>query len=59
MTTARIHAEAAERMRPVVEATRWSKPAFAEAARKTLEFQGSLSHPVGMAVHDVSSCRAA
>jgi Xaa-Pro aminopeptidase len=54
-TAADIHAEAAEQMRPVVESTRWSKPTFEAAARKTLEFKGHLSHPVGMAVHDVGN----
>jgi Xaa-Pro aminopeptidase len=48
-----IHDEAAAAMAPVVERTAWSKPVFAEAARRTLAFRGHLSHPVGMAVHDV------
>jgi Xaa-Pro aminopeptidase len=48
-------AEAAEEMRPIVESTPFSKPIYAEAARKALDFRGHLSHPVGMAVHDVGS----
>ena len=48
-------AEAAEEMRPIAESTPFSKPIYAEAARKALEFRGHLSHPVGMAVHDVGS----
>ena len=48
-------AEAAEEMRPIVESTTFSSPLYAEAARKTLTFRGHLSHPVGMAVHDVGS----
>jgi Xaa-Pro aminopeptidase len=48
-------AEAAEEMRPIVENTPFSKPIYAEAARRTLTFRGHLSHPVGMAVHDVGS----
>lgn len=53
LTPDEIHAAAADRMRPIVESTAWSRPSFAEAARRTLEFKGHLSHPVGMAVHDV------
>lgn len=48
-------AEAAEEMRPIVESTPFSKPIYREAAERTLTFRGHLSHPVGMAVHDVGS----
>jgi Xaa-Pro aminopeptidase len=48
-------AAAAEEMRPIVEKTAFSKPIYAEAATRTLAFRGHLSHPVGMAVHDVGS----
>jgi Xaa-Pro aminopeptidase len=41
----------------VFEATTWSAPEFASAARGALDFRGHLSHPVGMAVHDVGSYR--
>lgn len=54
---AQVHAEAAEAMRQVIESARFSKPIYEAAARRTLEFQGHLSHPVGMAVHDVGSYR--
>ena len=47
--------EAAEEMRPVVEATTFSKPIYEAAARRCLDFEGHLSHPVGMAVHDVGN----
>jgi Xaa-Pro aminopeptidase len=47
--------DAAEEMRPIVESTRWSKPIYREAAERALNFSGHLSHPVGMAVHDVGS----
>ncbi|HZT41699.1 MAG TPA: aminopeptidase P N-terminal domain-containing protein [Chthonomonadaceae bacterium] len=50
-----ILAEAAEEMRPIVEGTAFSKPIYQEAARRTLDWRGHLSHPVGMAVHDVGS----
>lgn len=48
-----ILAEAAQEMGELVERTRFSKPIYEEAARRTLTFRGHLSHPVGMAVHDV------
>lgn len=55
---AQVHDEAAGKMSPVVEKTKWSKPGFAEAARQTLAFKGHLSHGVGMAVHDVGNYQA-
>ena len=48
-----VLAESAEAMRPIVEGTAFSKPIYQAAARRTLDFRGHLSHPVGMAVHDV------
>jgi Xaa-Pro aminopeptidase len=48
---------AAAAMRPVVEQTAWSRPAYEAAARGALEFRGHLSHPVGMTVHDVGEYR--
>ena len=53
-----IHSEAAARMAPLVESTRWSKPIYEQAARNTLTYTGHLSHGVGMAVHDVGDYRA-
>nr|WP_309693756.1 Xaa-Pro peptidase family protein [Armatimonas sp.] len=50
-----ILAETAEEMRSVLERTTFSKPIYAEATQKALDFRGHLSHPVGMAVHDVGS----
>ncbi len=52
-TADEIHAEAAAAMAKVVERTKFSKPIYEAAARRALEFKGHLSHPVGMAVHDV------
>ncbi len=49
--------DAAAEMREVVDATAWSAPEFEQAARDALSFRGHLSHPVGMAVHDVGSYR--
>ena len=58
LTADQILDEAAAAMAPLVERTRFSKPAYAEAARRTLAFRGHLSHPVGMAVHDVGDYKA-
>ena len=49
--------EAAAELREVVEATSWSAPELERAVRNALEFRGHLSHPVGMAVHDVGDYR--
>lgn len=47
--------DAAAEMGKVVEKTTFSKDIYAQAARRTLAFRGHLSHPVGMAVHDVGA----
>lgn len=44
--------EAAAEMERVLGGLRFSRPHYAEAARRTLQFAGHLSHPVGMSVHD-------
>ena len=49
--------ETAEVMTSVFEETEFSKAEYQEAARKTLTFRGHLSHPVGLAVHDVGTYR--
>jgi Xaa-Pro aminopeptidase len=49
--------EAAEEMRLRLAETRFSSPAYRRAADQALKFRGHLSHPVGMAVHDVGSYR--
>jgi Xaa-Pro aminopeptidase len=56
-TAAEVLDGASAAMRPVVERTAWSKPAYEAAARGALEFRGHLSHPVGMSVHDVGEYR--
>jgi len=58
-TADEIHADAAAVMAEAVERTAFSKPVYEQAARRTLEFKGHLSHPVGMAVHDVGGYRDA
>jgi Xaa-Pro aminopeptidase len=53
VTATTILEETAAEMREVVERTAFSKPQYEAAARRALDFTGHLSHPVGMAVHDV------
>ena len=53
VTADEIHQEAAAEMAKVVDRTAFSKEIYRDAARRTLEFKGHLSHSVGMAVHDV------
>lgn len=48
-----ILAEASEVMGGMVAATKFPEDCYREAAVRTLSFRGHLSHPVGMAVHDV------
>lgn len=48
---------AKEEMEQVAARTDWLKPAYAKAARWSLDFPWHLSHPVGMAVHDVGHYR--
>jgi len=52
VTPVRVLAESAEDMAPYVRSHRFSKPIYAEAARRVLEGDKAISHPVGMAVHD-------
>lgn len=52
-----VLAGAADTMRGVLEESRFSKPEYERAAREALDFAFHLSHPVGMAVHDVGEYR--
>lgn len=52
---ARIMDEAAKEMEEYLNRNRFSQPQYERAAREALKFRGHLSHPVGMAVHDVGS----
>lgn len=45
--------EAAEEMEQVLDGMTFSKTNHERAARESLRFRGHLSHPVGLAVHDV------
>jgi Xaa-Pro aminopeptidase len=57
VTADAILGDAAEAMRERTEPAHFSKPAYAAAAQAALTFRGHLSHPVGMAVHDVGDYR--
>jgi Xaa-Pro aminopeptidase len=57
VTREQVQEEAAADMAPVVAETRWSKAIYAQAAERSLVFPHHLSHPVGMAVHDVGHYR--
>ncbi len=52
-----VTALAKEEMEGVASSTPWLKPAYERAARWALDFPYHLSHPVGMAVHDVGHYR--
>jgi Xaa-Pro aminopeptidase len=51
-TCAEICRQAADRLLPIVERTRWERLSFAEAARTLLTSEKQFTHTVGMAVHD-------
>jgi Xaa-Pro aminopeptidase len=57
VTDAQIQQEAAAEMQAVVEETRFSKEIYEAAVRRALAFPYHMSHPVGMAVHDVGHYR--
>ena len=53
VTAATIYQEADDQMRHHVEQTAWSRSSFRKAALDVLTYNRHLTHPVGMAVHDV------
>ena len=55
VSAAQVMDESAEVMKGVFEKTEFSKPIYKKACEGTLTFRGHLSHPVGMAVHDVGN----
>ena len=57
VTADQVMDEAAAAMRSRVEAASFPKPDYEAAARRALDFRGHMSHPVGMAVHDVGNYR--
>ena len=58
VTADQIMDETAAVMTPRFESRTWSRPSYEQAALETLTFRGHLSHPVGLAVHDVGSYRS-
>ena len=56
-TDDQIHREAAQTMAAYLDRRPFADPVHERAARSALEFPHHLSHPVGMAVHDVSHYR--
>jgi Xaa-Pro aminopeptidase len=56
-TTDRILEDAAKKMGEVLERTSFASETHERAAREALSFRGHLSHPVGLAVHDVGDYR--
>jgi Xaa-Pro aminopeptidase len=48
---------AAEEMKAYLKSATFEKPAYRAAAEAAMKFRGHLSHPVGMAVHDVGPYR--
>jgi Xaa-Pro aminopeptidase len=58
VTPRQILDDARAAMEPIVAKAKWSKPAYAAAAKRLIETSGgAMSHMVGMAVHDVGSYR--
>jgi alpha-L-fucosidase 2 len=52
-----VLAEAAAEMRGAIDSTVWTKSTYKRAALAMLERKGLLSHPVGLAVHDLGTYR--
>ena len=57
VTPDQVMDEAAEAMEPVIDELGFTNPLHEKAAREALSFRGHLSHPTGLAVHDVGSYR--
>ena len=57
VTPDQVMDEAAEAMEPVIDELGFTNPLHEKAAREALAFRGHLSHPTGLAVHDVGSYR--
>jgi Xaa-Pro aminopeptidase len=51
-TGVEICQEAAQKLQPIVERTRWLRPSFADAVQTLLQTGKPFTHGVGMAVHD-------
>ncbi len=55
VSASQVTDEAIAALRPIIEKMSFSKPIYRKAAEGALSFRGGLSHPVGMAVHDVGN----
>ncbi len=53
VTPAQVMEESAEDMQEVIKKINFSKEIYKKAAEGAFRFRGHLSHPVGLAVHDV------
>jgi len=58
VTVSQVLDEAYPEMEEIFRKIRWSKPIYKEAAQKAIKWRGHLTHPVGMAVHDVGNYAA-
>ena len=59
VTAEMVLADAAEAMKERISTAGASNPRYLKAFEDALDFRGHLSHPVGMAVHDVGDYRGA
>lgn len=57
VSTDQIYRAAEKEAMPIIAETGWSKPIYEQAARNVLTYDRHLTHPVGMAVHDVGEYR--
>jgi len=58
VTADTIMDEAAVEMRTFLDAMEFDNPLYEKACREALDFRGHMSHPVGLAVHDVGNYRS-
>jgi Xaa-Pro aminopeptidase len=58
ITVSQVYDEAAGDMEKIFRGIKWSKDIYRNAAEKAIHWHGHLTHPVGMAVHDVGDYKA-
>ncbi|MCP5050708.1 MAG: aminopeptidase P family protein, partial [bacterium] len=59
ITASQVLDEAFPEMEQAFKAVKWSKKIYRDAAEKCIKWRGHLTHPVGMAVHDVGDYKKA
>jgi Xaa-Pro aminopeptidase len=59
ITASQVLDEAYPEMEKIFKAVKWSKKIYRQAAEKAIKWRGHLTHPVGMAVHDVGDYKKA